>query len=73
MNGAAARRPLLNAAGPAAIAAVLNALIRALFMGDTWGEAAVYAGLFGLFFFGCAYAVLRCGRGAGEGSGQHSG
>lgn len=59
MNGAAARRPLLNAAGPAAFAAVLTLLIRAVFMGNTWGEAALYAGLFGLFFFVCAYAALR--------------
>lgn len=55
------RRPLLNAAGPAVLAAVVLVPLRAL-MGDTWLQALAYAGLFGALFFVIGYLCLRWAR-----------
>ena len=55
------RRPLLNAAGPAVISAVVLVPLRAL-MGDTWLQASAYGALFGGLFFVITYLCLRWAR-----------
>lgn len=56
-----ARRPLMNAAGPALTSTVVLVPLRAL-MGDTWLQALAYGALFGALFFVIAYVCLRWAR-----------